>query len=54
MQSDLKDLIAASYRWEDCSPEGFSDLADVAESKLSLRIQTSHFSAPYGKERALQ
>ena len=54
MERDLKDLIAASYRWEDCSPEGFNDLADVAESKLSLRIQISHFSAPYGKVRALQ
>ena len=46
VQSDLKDLIASSYRWQDWSPEGLNDLADVTESKLRLRIQISHFSAP--------
>ena len=49
VQRDLKDLIATLYRWQDCSPEGFNDLADVTENKLSLRIQISHFSAPIRK-----
>lgn len=54
VQKDLQDLIAALYRRQDCSPEGFNDSADVAENKLNLRIQIFHVSAPYGKVRARQ